>query len=209
MRILSKESFSLANCLTFTLLVLMLVFWPASFLTKNSPADFIYYFSPSLILLASFFLYIREKEYWMYPLLLIPILNNQLVVFPLIIGISGLVLNYRSKLNWLFILLSLVVFSIGFRNFFPISVFNPEHFDQQKIIMKANLYPQIFPTKILQNSLSAPWINFKENFFILIDPNNYFFGLHPREEVEYQNLYKFSFVYIIFFFNRSLLYLSF
>ncbi len=57
------------------------------------------------------------------------------------------------------------------------------------------LYPKPILARIFQNKARIYLDKINSNFFALTDPNNYFFGFHPREiMVNNQNLDKFPFL---------------
>ncbi|HLE49942.1 MAG TPA: hypothetical protein VI791_02280 [Patescibacteria group bacterium] len=73
--------------------------------------------------------------------------------------------------------------------------------DQAPLIIntKRSLYSSDFLGRFFNNKASFIWGRFKSNFFALIDPNNYFFGFHPREIIrENLNIDKFPFISLIF-----------
>jgi hypothetical protein len=83
----------------------------------------------------------------------------------------------------------------------PKTVFEKDYQAEQLILRNTYLYPNILTARIFQNKGRIYLNKFTENFFALTDPNNYFFGLHPRPIVpDNKNLFKFPFVAIVFFF---------
>lgn len=85
------------------------------------------------------------------------------------------------------------------KNYSRFSVFAPD--DQAPLIINAkrSVYDNDFIGRLFNNKATFIWGRFKANFFALIDPNNYFFGFHPREIVrENMNLDKFPFISIAF-----------
>lgn len=86
-----------------------------------------------------------------------------------------------------------------FANYFRHSIFAPDQEAPLIINTKRSLYPNDFVGRFFNNKATFVWGRFKANFFALTDPNNYFFGFHPREIVrENLNLDKFPFISIIF-----------
>jgi hypothetical protein len=95
--------------------------------------------------------------------------------------------------------MTLVIF-FGGKVFFGSSIFYFEHNDQQKIIRQGYLYPNIYLARLFQNKPTIYKDRFLFNFFSVIDPNNYFFGYHPRQiTADNQNLQKFPFLSLSFF----------
>lgn len=72
--------------------------------------------------------------------------------------------------------------------------------DYDYLVRKIGLFPNRNLARIEENKLTPIFSSFSLNFFSLIDPNNYFFGFHPREQViTNQNLVKFPPFSVIFF----------
>lgn len=83
----------------------------------------------------------------------------------------------------------------------PDTIFNKDYQAEQLILRNIHLYPNVFLARLFQNKGRIYFDKFTGNFFALTDPNNYFFGLHPRPIVpDNKNLFKFPFVAIVFFF---------
>jgi hypothetical protein len=192
---------------------LLVFFWPLNFLIHNNLKDTIHFFLPSLLLFCAVTLF-KDKIVGRNILLAcIPILNSSLILVPII---SLLYKNKKIGYVLFGIVLSLSVFFVA-KSFIGSSIFYYEHHDQQKIIRQGYLYPNIYLSRMFQNKPSIYIDRFLFNFFSLIDPNNYFFGFHPRQiPVENQNLQKFPFLSVIFFltglyqaiFKRKLLLIS-
>jgi|CXWL01.1.fsa_nt_gi hypothetical protein len=86
-----------------------------------------------------------------------------------------------------------------FSNYFRFSIFAPD--DQAPLIIntKRSVYKNDLFGRLFNNKAAFIYTRFKTNFFALTDPNNYFFGFHPREIVrENLNLEKFPFISLIF-----------
>lgn len=81
------------------------------------------------------------------------------------------------------------------RNYYSFSIFAPD--DQAPLIINArrSIYPNDSMGRFFNNKAVFIYGRFKANFFALTDPNNYFFGFHPREIVrENLNIEKFPFI---------------
>ena len=86
-----------------------------------------------------------------------------------------------------------------FANYFRHSILAPDQEAPLIINTKRSLYPNDFVGRFFNNKATFVWGRFKANFFALTDPNNYFFGFHPREIVrENLNLDKFPFISSVF-----------
>ena len=111
--------------------------------------------------------------------------------------------SLNKVLKSLFVLGSLlllpVVFSLTTRWSPPVSIFHLEYESVQAIIRKTNLYPTVFLARAFQNKTQIPITKYEHNLTALLDPNNYFFGYHPREIFGGDNAVKFPFVALPFF----------
>ncbi len=81
----------------------------------------------------------------------------------------------------------------------PKTIFSFDYQARQLILRKTYLYPNVPLARLFQNKLQVPITKFESNLSALLDPNNYFFGFHPREVVGGLNLVKFPFVSLPFF----------
>ena len=84
-------------------------------------------------------------------------------------------------------------------NYLRFSIFAPD--DQAPLIINAkrSVYDNDLFGRVFNNKATFIYGRFKANFFALTDPNNYFFGFHPREIVrENLNLDKFPFISLVF-----------
>ena len=84
-------------------------------------------------------------------------------------------------------------------NYFHFSILAPD--DQAPLVINAkrSIYESDLLGRLFNNKLTFIWSRYKANFFALVDPNNYFFGFHPREIVRQNlNLEKFPFIAIVF-----------
>ncbi len=124
-------------------------------------------------------------ETWNFPSYILP---------TLIVSLS-LVLSLRNIRWWWLPLIILPFINSKFLfspDFLDHSIFKLDYEAKQKIISNTYLYPNIFFARLFQNKLQIPLSKFFDNLFLLTDPNNYFFGLHPREVVrDNLNLIKF------------------
>lgn len=79
------------------------------------------------------------------------------------------------------------------------TIFTQDYQAEQRILEKINLYPSIFFARVYQNKARIYLDKLSNNFFALTDPNNYFFGFHPRQIHGGKNLKKFPFASVVFF----------
>lgn len=184
------------QALVLILINLSVFFWPLNFLIHNNLKDTIHFFLPSLLLFCAVTLF-KDKIVGRSILLSgIPVLNSSLILVPIV---SLLYKNKKIGYVLFGMILTLSVFFAA-KSFIGSSIFYYEHHDQQKIIRQGYLYPNIYLSRLFQNKPSIYIDRFLFNFFSLTDPNNYFFGFHPRQiPVENQNLQKFPFLSVVFF----------
>src|SRR5512141_2062856 len=82
----------------------------------------------------------------------------------------------------------------------PKTIFAKDYQAEQLILRNIHLYPNVLLARTFQNKGRIYLNKFADNFFAITDPNNYFFGLHPRPIVpDNKNLFKFPFLGILFF----------
>ncbi|MBI4059140.1 hypothetical protein HY404_02785 [Candidatus Microgenomates bacterium] len=179
--------------MTRLIIVLSLIFWPLSLFLANTVGDFVKYFFPVLLLILSWQLFKKNNSLFLWPTLLIPFFEPKLAVLPLLLGVMNL------KRHWLFIGATAIVLAFNFKAFWGQTIFKADYEAQQEIIGKSYLYPNVPLARLFQNKGRIYVNKFTANFLALSDPNNYFFGFHPREiKVDNQNLRKFPFLGIMF-----------
>lgn len=178
--------------------LLGLSFWPISLFLHNTSHDFLSNIIPTILIGLSFFLFKKDRNIYLFPLLLIPIFEPKLTLLPLLTSLADILWG-RQRIKIIVLLLSLLLIPLFFKSFAGQTIFRIDQEAQQKVIGKTYLYPHPLIARIYQNKLRVVIDRLTDNFFALTDPNNYFFGFHPREIiVENQNLKKFSFVGLIF-----------
>lgn len=80
------------------------------------------------------------------------------------------------------------------------SVFVVSPLDYDTLVKSIGLFKSRSLARLEYNRFTPMVAKYSLNFFSLIDPNNYFFGFHPRENViPNQNLIKFPPLSIVFF----------
>jgi hypothetical protein len=79
------------------------------------------------------------------------------------------------------------------------TVFANDYQGEQLILRNIHLYPTPLFARIFQNKPRIYIYKYIGNFFVLTDPNNYFFALHPEPLTGEKNIFKYPFVAIVFF----------
>lgn len=180
------------------IIFLSLVFWPLSLLLANTFSDFIKYLIPVFLLGASFALFRGTSKFFLAPLLLVPFFEPKLAALPLLVALATFVWQ-RERRYLLLIGLSVFVLLLNWKGFWGQTIFVPDYERQQEVIGKTYLYPSVFMARTFQNKARIYADKFTNNFFALSDPNNYFFGFHPREiKIDNQNLRKYPFLSLVF-----------
>lgn len=178
--------------------ILCILFWPLSLFHANTPQDFFKYSIPTILVGLSFFLFARKNSFYQVPILFIPLLEPKLAALPLI-TFSIFFLWQREKKHLVFVLISIFILALTWKDFWGQTIFQPDYEAQQEIIGKSYLYPNVITARIFQNKPRIYVNKFNNNLFALIDPNNYFFNFHPREiKIDNQNLNKYPVMSLIF-----------
>lgn len=184
--------------LRLTIILLCLLFWPLSLLLANTFSDFFNYLLPSLLVGISVFLLHKKRGFYLLPLLFIPFIEPKLAIFPFMVSLI-IFLWKKEKLYLVFLAMSLLILAFTWRGFIGQTIFQSDYEAQQEIISKSYLYPNVATARIFQNKPRIFINKFNNNFFALVDPNNYFFNFHPREIlIDNQNLNKYPFLSIVF-----------
>jgi len=120
---------------------------------------------------------------------------------------------YLSRI--LFVLVTLLlwplIFVLNFNSYpltNPQTIFEFDYQARQQVLRNTYAYPNIPLARLFQNKAQIPIGKFEHNLTALIDPNNYFFGFHPREILTGNaNAVKFPFValpvFLLGFFGLS------
>ncbi len=185
------------------IIFLGLVFWPLGLYLTNQTNKLWVYFSPALLILASFFLYKKKSKFYPLPIILIPLVDSKLALFPVICAALLIFThkNHSLKFKAIFIFISLLILFIVRKQFISQSIFKLEYESKQKILREINLYPNPLFARIYQNKAKIISDKMIGNLLALIDPGNYFFSFHPREGILVnKNLIKYPFLAIIPFF---------
>lgn len=176
-----------------------LSFWPISLFLVNTPHDFLRYIVPVVLVGFSFLLFRQNRKIYLIPLLLIPLFEPKLTLLPLFACLVDIIWWGRERTKMVVLLLSLLLIPLCFKAFTGQTIFRIDQDTKQEVIQKIYMYPNPLIARIYQNKVRIFTDRLSSNFFALIDPNNYFFGFHPRQiTVENQNLKKFPFVGLVF-----------
>ena len=177
----------------------ILLFWPTSLFLSNTKAEFLNVFVPSLLIFISYFMYRQSRQFYLFPILIIPIFQPKLALLPVIIFIIYLILHPKSLITMLGLILAILMFVNVFKPFWGQTIFHADYEGYQRILRQSQLYPNVILARVFQNKGYVYADKFISNFFILTDPNNYFFQSHPREIIlDNQNLKKYPALAIVF-----------
>lgn len=176
--------------------IITLSFWPISLYLANTKSDFIQYLLPALIVSISFVIYKKSKLLSVIPILFITVIEPKLALFPIFFMGFQYIL-FKEKKYLICVLASLLFFTYSYNSFKGQAIFVSDHEAKQQVVRDSTLYPSIFLARTFHNKARIIADKYIFNFFALIDPNNYFFGFHPRQLVGGQNLAKFPFLNII------------
>ncbi len=179
-------------------ILLTLILWPLNLYLANTQSDFISYSIPVLLLIISYFLYRKYPKYYLLPIVLIGVSEKKLILLPIIFCLLEIMTKF-TKQTLLFLILSISLFVIFIPAYKGQLVFNKDYEGEQLILRNIHLYPNIPIARIFQNKSHIYLNKITNNFFTIIDPNNYFFASHPAQTTTAnQNLYKYPFVALIF-----------
>jgi hypothetical protein len=180
------------------LVILMgLTFWPLSLIVTNTFPDLLTYITPAFLLVCSFLLYKSKSKFFIIPSLIIPLFAPKLALFPVIFSLIFFAFQ-KTRENLLFTLLTIVILIFSVSKFVGQTIYITDYEANQKVIRDTQLYDSIFIARTFHNKARVVFDKFTFNIFALTDPNNYFFGFHPRQIATNQNMAKFPFLGIIF-----------
>lgn len=183
-----------------TAIMLGVSFWPVHLLLINTPSDFLHYIIPAILVWASYLVFRAKPEFYLFPLVLVPIFEPKLAIFPVLACLLDIAFREKKRLKWGTLLVSVAVLAISWRGFVGQTIFKIDNDARQMVIGKGFLYPHPLLARAYQNKARILVDRVNHNFFALTDPSNYFFGFHPRQiVVDNQNLKKYPFVGIVFF----------
>lgn len=190
-----NQGMKLKNIIIF----LCLFSWPFNLFLANTKTDFIRYLIPLVILGISYFLWTKRNDYFLLPPLIIPFFEPKLALFPIVFIATNLLYSKKFKKSLILLALSIIVFAMVWKPFKNQTIFTYDYQARQQVLRNITLYPNPLLARMFQNKAKIYYDKFISNFFALTDPNNYFFGFHPREiTITNQNLDKYPFLSILF-----------
>ena len=184
--------------LKYIFITITLLFWPLSLFFSNTWENFLIYTIPAVLISIYFLFSKKNKSYYLYPILPLPLIEPKLALVPILLVLGEIIFSKSIKKNLLPLIISLLILSASFSNFFGQTIFTFDYEARQKVIRDTHLYPNVFLARLFHNKLRIIFNKFNNNVFALIDPNNYFFGFHPRQFFGNQHLKKFPTISIIF-----------
>lgn len=182
-------------------ILLTVCLWPLSLFLNNNFPDFLKTIVPGITIVFSYLMIKRGSSKYLLPFLVIPFVEPKLAVFPVFVSIFTIFLTRKktTRTLWLFMFASLLILFFQWKSFYGQTIFTRNIEAEHVLIEKGNLYHSVFLARVFQNKLRIYLDQFSNNMFSITDPNNYFFGFHPRELVrDNENLKKFPFVSLIF-----------
>ena len=180
-------------------LILTISLWPIGLYLANTPANFFRFITPALLLTLALKYYRCNSKYYFLPILIIPLIEPKLALFPLLFTLVDLIPQKISKLSVFYLALSFALLVFSFNNFSGQTIFKPDYEAQQKVIRDQQLYPNPTTARIFHNKARVVIDKANENFFETTDPSNYLFGFAPRQVIERnQNLNKYPFLALPF-----------
>lgn len=175
---------------------LIFAFWPISFFLANTKTWPIFILAPATLCL-DWFLYLKKFKYHYFLYLILPLFHPVYLFFPLI----ALLLNLKDIKKPFFLvsysIILLIVSIFSYKTFYAYSIFTPDPLSKDTLIKKISLIPNRNLARVYENKTTIYQDKYKANLFVFLDPNNYFFSLHPREMGDNQNLTKYPFLAII------------
>lgn len=179
-----------------------IILWPLSLFIANTPNDFAKASIPAICIAISFFLLKKGDSFYLLPILIIPLLEPKLSLVPFLLSVLDFSINFYStkkidQKTVVVVFISLLLLVFKWNAFSGQTIFKKDYEGEQKVLQNITLYPTVFFARVFQNKARIPLDKFNFNMFALTDPNNYFFGFHPRQiQLDNQNLYKFPFLAI-------------
>jgi len=166
-------------------------FWPLTiFLTLRSESiEYLIGIFICSILFTICTLY--KKSYASVFLIPLGLLSPKLVLIPILYILIQLI-AHRKGLLLIPFLISLLIGIVFLRDYYNQSIFTFDYQAQQLVERETKLYSSVFMSRLFHNKARIKTDKFVSNAIALTDPNNYFFGFHPRQIVrENLNIKKF------------------
>lgn len=182
------------------ILLTSLLFWPYQIFAFNNFHNFSIYSLPIVFLFLSYYLHRKGSHFFLLPTLLIPFVEPKLATFPLLFMLFYLIKHKINRCIVLCIFTAVIALFFNWPSFTGQTIFHLDYERKQEIIRNTKLYNNIFLARTFHNKPRIVIDKFNDRFTALIDPNNYFFGFAPRQISENQNIVKYPFVALLFFF---------
>ena len=180
--------------------LLIFLFWPISLVRQNSFNSLTPILLCLLIFTISYVLRQSKDRYHYFLYLVLPIINVNLLLFPLFYGLFNVRYLKKDCLGQIYLILSIVLLFALFTKFLDKSIFAYGELDIYNLNLKRGLLGYGILARSLYNKAWLFLNKILSNFFSLTDINNYFFAFHPRESVlTNQNLVKYSFSTLPYF----------
>jgi hypothetical protein len=189
----------LNGLLKLILFILIFLVWPLNLYFHNTLPNFQLYLLPAVFIIFSIVIYNKgHKNLAFLSLIFIPFISSKLLLLPLFFLLFIIILEKKKYI--FFIILTVILAILFWHNFAAQTVFQTDYEKYQEVIRNTQLYNSPLLARTFHNKFRVMTDKFTENLFALSDPNNYFFGFHPREiSLRNQNLLKFPFLSIAFF----------
>lgn len=144
-----------------------------------------------------------DGKYELLPLAAMPLVDIRYALVPILAVLIKSVLEKRIVvLNSAIMLFCGVIFLLNFGTYKNLSIIPRNALEEHYVNTKLSLYENKHEARLLNNKITSLGSKYLNNFFALVDFNNYFFSMHPREIVgENQNLMKYPYIYVFAFFT--------
>lgn len=193
------------NILFWSSTLLVGIFWPVAFIGANTDGWLLYVLALAVIT-ASWVLNKKGFRLHFFLYLFLPLIHPAYLFFPIFAFLFILVSTSSSRPRWrdltlvAYIVLLIFTSIFSWKTFYAYSIFTPDPLSFDTLNKKISLIPSRNLARLFHNKTDLYQEKFKANIFTSLDPNNYFFALHPREIFENQNLNKFPYPALIPFF---------
>lgn len=176
----------------------ILLFWPLNLFLHNNISIFITYLLPAIFLGISYFYFKHSRLWYLVPILFIPAVSPKLVLLPIFFYLLAFI-HFKRTALLILLVLSCLFLAVRYPNFRGQTIVNKDYEAEQLVIREQQLYGTVFMARVFHNKARIISDKAIVNSFILIDPNNYFFGNAPRQvPADNQNLQKYPFLALPF-----------
>ena len=182
------------------IIILGAIFWPLSLFLTNQPQFFLNYTISAALLIIFFLISIKKGRVFLFPILIIPFIDVKLtlLLFTIFAGLIATKIKIPNYHKIIYFTFSIIIFTTVHQAFLQQSIFKYDYEKRQEVLREIHFYPNPTMARIYQNKARIITDKFTDNFLALIDPGNYFFSFHPREDVLInQNIIKYPFIAII------------